>query len=58
MKQKDAYELLILEYLHKCKACDECIAEFFCIRNGLRKAREPHYGCDKKLKLYLRERKI
>ena len=56
MKQKDAYELLILEYLNKCQACDECIAEIFCIINGLRKSREPHDGCKEKLKLYLRER--
>jgi hypothetical protein len=58
MKQKDEYELLRREYLSKCRACDECIAEHFCISNHLRKAREPHEGCEEKLKLYLRERKV
>jgi hypothetical protein len=53
MKQSDAYKFLIREYLQKCHACNEFIAEHFCIRNNLCKAREPREECEIHLKLYL-----
>lgn len=57
MKQKDAYDLLIKEYLSKCNetGCDGCIAEFYCIENHLRTDRYPQKDCPKKLKDYLRQ---
>ena len=58
MNQKDAYEHICGEYLRKCKACDECIAQTFCILNGLRTDRVPQKGCEEKLKRYLKERKL
>ena len=50
MKQKDAYDLLIKEYLSKCNetGCDGCIAEFYCIENHLRTDRYPQKDCPKK----------
>ena len=56
MKQSDAYDLLIKEYLLKCNACDECIAQIYCIANGLRTARHPVDGCEKKAADYLKQR--
>lgn len=56
MKQKEAYDRICEEYLSKCKevGCDGCIAEFYCIENGLRSDRYPQEDCPKKLKDYLR----
>ena len=58
MKQADAYDLMIKEYLAKCKyyGCDGCIAEYWCIRNDERKLITDD-KCVKKIKQYLRERK-
>lgn len=34
MKKDDAYELLVKEYLSKCRdiGCDGCVAEYYCIK--------------------------
>lgn len=44
---------LIGEYLDKCSDCDECMAEYFCIRNSLRNNREPQSYCVENIKSYL-----
>lgn len=56
MKQAEAYTLLCKEYLSKCNACDECIAEYYCIKNNLRLARYPQKDCAEKIKAYLSDR--
>lgn len=56
MKRSDAYNLLIKEYLSKCNACDECVAQIYCISNNLRTARYPIDGCEKKVADYMRQR--
>ena len=48
-------ERLIKEYISKCKACDECFAEIFCITNRLRESREPQSYCADNIKAYFRE---
>lgn len=60
MKQSEAYDRLCKEYLSKCKGvgCDGCIAEFYCIENGLRSDRYPQEDCQKKLKDYLRQLRL
>ena len=55
MKQKYAYQLLVKEYLSKCKCCDECVAEGFCIRNQYKRGREPNKDCPKFLAEYFRK---
>lgn len=55
MKMKDAYERIVKEYLSKLTACDECIAEYFCIEYGLKKARVPQDKCESNLKDYLQQ---
>ena len=55
MKKNDAYILLIKEYLSKCTACDECIAEYYCIKNELRNSRVPQKDCLNKIKNYLQQ---
>ena len=57
MKQSEAYDRIIKEYLSKCKetGCDGCIAEFYCIENSLRYDRYPQKDCSEKLKKYLRQ---
>ena len=57
MKLKNAYNLIIKEYLSKCEliGCDGCIAEFYCIENCLRTSRYPDENCPQKLKDYLRK---
>lgn len=54
----DAFELLIVEYLNKCRehGCDSCIAQIFCIENNLRKSRYPQDDCPDKIKKYLEQR--
>lgn len=54
MKQSEAYNLLIKEYLSKCKACDECVASGYCTENHLRTHREPQPYCEENLKMYFR----
>ena len=56
MKQSEAYDLLLKEYLSKCRedGCDGCVAEIYCIKNNLRKDRYPQNDCPEKLKKYLR----
>lgn len=58
MKMKDAYDLLIREYLGTLKplSCDSCIAEFFCIENMYKKSRCPQRDCPERIKEYLRAR--
>ena len=53
MKRSDAYDYICREYLDKCKCCDECIAEYFCIHNQLRTSRYPQEDCVAKLQAYL-----
>lgn len=55
MKKTEAYELLIEEYLSKCKACDECVASGFCTKNRLREYRDPQPYCPDNLKLYFKQ---
>lgn len=58
MNISDAFELLVVEYLSKCKeyGCDSCIAQIFCIENNLRTSRYPQDDCPDKLKKYLEQR--
>lgn len=58
MNRRNAYELLIKEYLSKCResGCDGCIAECYCIENHLRKSRYPQDDCVEKLKNYLQNK--
>ena len=54
MKIKDAYEIILKEYLDKTNACDECVSEYYCIENGLKRSRTPQDDCNEKLKAYFR----
>lgn len=56
MNKRNAYELLIKEYLSKCECCDECIASTYCTLNNLRSSRIPENGCEEKLVQYLKQR--
>ena len=51
-------ELMIGEYLSKVKDCDSCVSQYFCIKNDLRKSREPQDYCKDNLKAYLALRDI
>ena len=51
--QTDLPDILIKEYLSKCECCDECFAEYFCIKNDLRESREPKDYCIENIKQYL-----
>lgn len=55
MQVKDAFDLICAEYIDKCResGCDGCIAEYYCIENGLRHSRGPEKGCKERLKQYL-----
>lgn len=57
MKKDDAYELLVKEYLSKCRdsGCDGCVAEYYCITNNLRTDRYPQDDCPDKLKDYFKQ---
>ena len=57
MKQSEAYNRIIKEYLSKCKdcGCDGCIAQFYCISNRLRTDRYPQKDCTDKVKEYLHQ---
>jgi hypothetical protein len=57
MKKDDAYELLVKEYLSKCRdsGCDGCVAEYYCIKNNLRTDRYPQDDCSDKLKEYFKQ---
>lgn len=57
MKQKDAYEHLCREYFGKCEGCDECVAECFCIVEGLKYGREPAEDCIKNIQQYYRQKR-
>lgn len=52
-EQTDLLNILIKEYLSKCECCDECFAEYFCIKNYLRESREPKDYCIENIKQYL-----
>lgn len=56
MKESEAYDRIVKEYLSKCRdyGCDGCIAQFYCISNGLREDRYPQKDCPEKVKKYLR----
>ena len=58
MNKDNAYDLIVREYLSKCNqsGCDGCIAEYYCIENGLKTDRYPQQDCQNKLKDYLRQR--
>lgn len=58
MGLKFQLDLMIGEYLGKVKECDSCAAQCFCIKNGLRKSREPQEYCKDNLKAYLVSRDI
>jgi len=51
----ESVERLIREYLSKCRVCDECFAEIFCILKGLRDSREPQKRCVDNIKKYFEE---
>ena len=51
--QTDLPDILIKEYLSKCECCDECFAEYFCIKNDLRESREPKDYCVENIRQYL-----
>lgn len=53
MKTKDIIYRLAGEYISKIKACDECFAEHYCIRNGQRESREPCENQDKCINICL-----
>ena len=57
MKMSNAYEIVISEYLDKCSCCDECFAEFYCMRNDLRDGRvsSDKNKCIDKIKGYFKE---
>lgn len=59
MKMKDAYDLIIREYLGTLRplGCDGCVAEFYCIKNMYKKSREPQNDCPDRIKEYLRYRR-
>lgn len=42
MNKSESLERLSKEYISKCKCCDECFVEMFCIQNQRRKGRVPH----------------
>lgn len=42
MNKSESLERLSKEYIFKCKCCDECFAEMFCITNHKRESRVPH----------------
>lgn len=54
--KKESEELLAKEYIDKVECCDECFCEMFCIKNGLRKGREPYSECYKNVLGNLREK--
>ena len=54
--QTDLPDILIKEYLSKCECCDECFAEYFCIKNDLRESREPKDYCVENIRQYLSAR--
>ena len=56
MDVKQAYDQLCREYIDSCKACDECVAEWWCIENQLRTGRAPQSNCPDKLKEYYRQK--
>ena len=56
MNKNEAYDYIVREYLHKCSCCDECISEYYCIENQLKKSRVPQEDCMDKIKDYLRSR--
>lgn len=45
---------MVNEYLGVIKECDQCIAQTFCILNGLRKARVPKEYCNDNVREYLK----
>lgn len=51
----ESVKRLIREYLSKCRICDECFAEFFCILKGLKDNREPQERCVDNIKMYFEE---
>lgn len=51
----ESTERLIKEYLSKCRVCDECFAETFCILKGLRDSRKPQKRCVDNIKKYFEE---
>ena len=59
MNKSDAYDYLCAEYLSKCEeyGCDSCIAQIYCIKNGLRHDRYPQNDCPQQLKEFLKQRK-
>jgi hypothetical protein len=60
MKQPEAYDHIIKEYLSKCKetGCDGCIAEYYCIENHLRTDRFPQNDCPEKIKKYFQSKRL
>ena len=58
MGLKFQLNLMIDSYLEKVTDCDSCMAQCFCIKNSLRKSREPQDYCKDNLKTYLVSRDI
>lgn len=51
----NAYNLMVKEYLSKFNHCDECVAEYFCIKNDYVGPLDEN-KCSNYLKEYLKER--
>ena len=58
LKDQLGYDQLIREYLGKLylAGCDGCVAETFCIENGLRSSRFPTEQCEQNIRLYFRDK--
>lgn len=54
----EMFNILIAEYLSKCKCCDECMASTFCTLEQRRDSREPKEYCKSNLKDYLKDRVV
>lgn len=58
MGLKSQLDYMIGSYLEKVTDCDSCMAQCFCIKNDLRKSREPQDYCNDNLSKYLKHREV
>lgn len=59
MKNIDAYDLLIKEYLDKLTpiGCDGCFNEMYCAKNNLKHSKHTQEDCLKKIKDFFNSRR-